>query len=163
LEACDVALRRIASGAIAGFALTEPSAGSDVARIVTRGVLRSVPVEREPDGVLRFVPHAGREPRYLVNARRLDFSGETPAYRWSHAHPPSPILFDDNAGAAAPRSYDHGGRRIAFADTAQLRERDGGVWYDYWELDGSKMWITNGSIAGLFCLYARTPEGLTGF
>ena len=35
--------------------------------------------------------------------------------------------------------------------------------YEYYSLTGAKMWITNGSIATQFCLYARTPEGVTGF
>ena len=61
------------------------------------------------------------------------------------------------------RYYDHGGRRVHFTDIAQLRERDGRLWYDYWELTGAKMWITNGRMAGVMCLYAKTDEGVTGF
>src|SRR4029077_8195702 len=61
------------------------------------------------------------------------------------------------------RFYDHGGRRGSFTHIAQLRERDGQLWYDYWELTGAKMWITNARMAGVFCLYAKTQEGVTGF
>ncbi|MDR3669535.1 MAG: acyl-CoA dehydrogenase family protein [Holophaga sp.] len=32
-----------------------------------------------------------------------------------------------------------------------------------WRLNGSKMWITNGSIADLALVWARTPEGIRGF
>jgi len=32
-----------------------------------------------------------------------------------------------------------------------------------WVLNGSKMWITNGSIAGLAVVWAMTPEGIRGF
>jgi glutaryl-CoA dehydrogenase len=32
-----------------------------------------------------------------------------------------------------------------------------------WVLNGSKMWITNGSIADLAVVFARTPEGFQGF
>src|SRR5262249_61152547 len=60
-------------------------------------------------------------------------------------------------------AYDHGGRRVYFTDIAQLRERDGQFWYDYWELTGAKMWITNGRMMGIMCLYAKTEEGVTGF
>jgi electron transfer flavoprotein alpha subunit len=59
--------------------------------------------------------------------------------------------------------YRHGDRTVHFSDIAQLRERDGQLWYDYWELTGAKMWITNGRMAGVFCLYAKTEEGITGF
>src|SRR5438034_1206685 len=47
--------------------------------------------------------------------------------------------------------------------SSQLREREGRLWYDYWELTGAKMWITNGRMAGVMCLYAKTEEGVTGF
>jgi len=48
-------------------------------------------------------------------------------------------------------------------DVAQIRRQDGREFYEYYELNGAKMWITNGHVAGVFCLYARTPEGPTGF
>jgi alkylation response protein AidB-like acyl-CoA dehydrogenase/flavin-dependent dehydrogenase/electron transfer flavoprotein alpha subunit/ferredoxin-like protein FixX len=167
VEACNLALKWIASGQVAAFALTEPNAGSDTARIATRAVLRSVPLEREPDGVLRFVPFGGREARYLIDASRIDFSTGVPAYRWSDDHPPAPIQFGDydydTDDPNLRRYYDQGGRRVAFSDVAQVRQRDGALWYDYWEVEGAKMWITSGRIAGVFCLYARTAEGPTGF
>src|SRR5205085_1627229 len=72
-EACDLFLRWVASGQISAFALTEPSAGSDTARVATRAKLRSVPVERESDGVYRFVPAGGKEPRILLDAKSLEF------------------------------------------------------------------------------------------
>src|SRR5213078_777591 len=61
------------------------------------------------------------------------------------------------------RYYEPGERRIHFTDIGQLREREGRLWFDYWELTGPKMWITNGRMAGVFCLYAKTEEGVTGF
>src|SRR5262249_10802263 len=64
-EACDLFLRWVAAGQISGFALTEPSAGSDTARVATRAHLRSVRVERDADGVLKFVPFGREEPRHL--------------------------------------------------------------------------------------------------
>jgi alkylation response protein AidB-like acyl-CoA dehydrogenase len=166
-EACDLSLRWIASGQISAFALTEPSAGSDTARVATRARLRSVAVERDLDGVLRFVPAGGKEGRYLLDARRLEFRPEGAYYRWSDTAEPARIHFDeydyetDDPGRT--RYYHHGERRIAFSDIAQLRERDGKIWYDYWELTGAKMWITNARLAGVFCLYAKTAEGVTGF
>jgi glutaryl-CoA dehydrogenase len=41
--------------------------------------------------------------------------------------------------------------------TAARRDGDG------WVLDGTKMWITNGSIADLAVVWARTDEGIRGF
>ncbi len=49
------------------------------------------------------------------------------------------------------------------ADIAQIRKEGGREFYEYYELNGAKMWITNGHVAGVFCLYARTKEGPTGF
>src|SRR5262249_29609338 len=72
-EGCDLFLRWIASGQISAFALTEPSAGSDTARVGTRAVLRSVPVEKEPSGAWRFVPAGAREPRVVLDARLVEF------------------------------------------------------------------------------------------
>ncbi len=166
-EACDLSLRWIASGQISAFALTEPSAGSDTARVATRARLQSVPVDREQDGVLHFVPAGGKEPRYLLDARRLEFRPEGVYYRWSETADPALIRFDEydyeSDDPSRTRYYQHGARRVAFTDIAQLRERNGSLYYDYWELTGAKMWITNGRMAGIFCLYAKTEEGVTGF
>jgi alkylation response protein AidB-like acyl-CoA dehydrogenase/flavin-dependent dehydrogenase/electron transfer flavoprotein alpha subunit/ferredoxin-like protein FixX len=173
-EACDLFLRWVASGQISAFALTEPSAGSDTARVATRARLHSVPVEVDADGVLRFVPAGGKEPRYLLDARRLEFrtaavNGRAALrafYRWSDTAEPSLIHFEEydyeTDDPSRLRYYDHGGRRIGFTDVAQLRKRDG-LWYDYWELSGAKMWITNGRVCGILCLYAKTDAGVTGF
>src|SRR6201991_2882308 len=51
---------------------------------------------------------------------------------------------------------DHG------SDPAGMRtraERDGSDWV----LNGRKMWITNGSVAGVAVVWARTDEGIRGF
>jgi alkylation response protein AidB-like acyl-CoA dehydrogenase/flavin-dependent dehydrogenase/electron transfer flavoprotein alpha subunit/ferredoxin-like protein FixX len=166
-DACDLHLRWIAAGQISAFALTEPSAGSDTARVATRARLRSVAVEAQPAGVFRFTPAGAREPRYLLDARRLDFSSGSPCYRWSESAEPAAIHFDeydyetDDPGRM--RYFECKGLRIHFTDIAQLREREGRLWYDYWELTGAKMWITNGRMAGVLCLYAKTDEGVTGF
>jgi alkylation response protein AidB-like acyl-CoA dehydrogenase/flavin-dependent dehydrogenase/ferredoxin-like protein FixX len=167
-EACDLFLRWVASGQISAFALTEPSAGSDTARVATRASLRSVPVEVDPDGVFPFVPFEGNGPRYLLDARRLEFSSGKACYRWSETMEPAAIRFDEydyeTDDPSRMRFYDHGDRRVHFTDIAQLRERDGKLWYDYWELTGAKMWITNGRMAGIMCLYAKTEDGrVTGF
>jgi len=166
-EACDVYLRWIASGQISAFALTEPSAGSDTARVATRARLCSVAVEKESDGVLRFVPAGSDQPRYLIDARRLEFRPAGVFYRWSESADAAPIHFDEydyeTDDPSRTRSYEHGKRRVHFTDIAQLREREGKLSYDYWEMNGAKMWITNGRMAGVMSLYAKTEEGVTGF
>ena len=48
------------------------------------------------------------------------------------------------------------------SDPAGMRtraRRDG----DDWVLDGTKMWITNGSVADVAVVWARTDEGIRGF
>jgi electron transfer flavoprotein-quinone oxidoreductase len=170
-EAADLFLRWVAAGQISGFALTEPSAGSDTARVATRARLRSVTVEAGDDGVFQFIPVGGKEVRTLLDARGLEFraaSGELQAfYRWSEHAEPALIRFDEydyeTDDPRRMRYFEYDGRRVYFTDIAQLRSRDGGLWYDYWELNGAKMWITNGRIAGIFCLYAKTEQGVTGF
>jgi alkylation response protein AidB-like acyl-CoA dehydrogenase/electron transfer flavoprotein alpha/beta subunit len=166
LEACDLALQWIASGQISAFALTEPSAGSDTARVATRARRKSVAIEPEPDGALRFYVDGHATPHYLLEARKLQFRADGAFYRWSDQEEPSRIYFDEydyETDRQKKRYYDHGGRQVYFTDIAQLRQRDGKLWYDYWELTGAKMWITNGRMAGIFCLYAKTKEGVTGF
>jgi glutaryl-CoA dehydrogenase len=51
---------------------------------------------------------------------------------------------------------DHGSDPAAMRTTAR---RDGSDWV----LDGSKMWITNGTIADVATVWARTDEGIRGF
>jgi electron transfer flavoprotein-quinone oxidoreductase len=166
-EAYDLFLRWVAAGQISAFALTEPSAGSDTARVATRARLQSVPVDKEQEGIFHFVPAGGKEPRILLDANRLEFPSGVPHYRWSEIREPALIRFDDydyeTDDPGRTRFLEIDGRRVHFTDIAQLRHRSGQVWYDYWELSGAKMWITNGRIAGIMCLYAKTDEGITGF
>ncbi|MEZ7004722.1 acyl-CoA dehydrogenase family protein [Streptomyces sp. AD55] len=51
---------------------------------------------------------------------------------------------------------DHGSDPAAMRTRAR---RDGADWV----LDGRKMWITNGSVAGVAVVWARTDEGIRGF
>jgi electron transfer flavoprotein-quinone oxidoreductase len=174
-EASDLFLRWVASGQISAFALTEPSAGSDTARVETRARPRSVPVEALPDGRYRFIPAGAKEPRFLLDVRRLEFRRQDEAdgaevvalYRWSETTEPAPIRFDEydyeTDALEGQRYFEADGRRCHFTDVAQLRERGGRLWYDYWELTGAKMWITNGRMCGIMCLYAKAEEGVTGF
>src|SRR5207249_554948 len=124
LQACDLYLRWIAHGQISAFALTEPSAGSDTARVATRARLQSVVVERDRDGVLRFVPASGTEARYLLDAARLVFRPDGAYYKWSDTEEVGRIHFDEydyeTDDPSGSRYYEHGGRRVYFSDVAQL-------------------------------------------
>ncbi len=174
-QAYDLFLHWVASGQISAFALTEPSAGSDTARVATRARLCSVPVEDAGDGVYRVTPAGGREARTLLDAARLEFrrvdeggkTGLRAYYRWSDSAEPAPVRFDEydyeTDDPRRMRYFERDGRKISFTDIAQLRERGGKLWYDYWELNGAKMWITNGRVCGIMALYAKTDEGVTAF
>lgn len=166
-KACELFLRWIASGQISGFALTEPSAGSDTARVATRARMRSVPVEALGDHRYRFTPYGTTGERILLDANRLVFGPNGPAYRYADDAEPAPIRFDaydyETDDPTKLRYLERGAERIEFHDIAQLRERNGLLWYDYYELTGAKMWITNGRFCGVLCLYAKAEEGVTGF
>jgi electron transfer flavoprotein-quinone oxidoreductase len=167
VKACDLALKWIASGQISAFALTEPSAGSDTARVATRAKPCSVPVTEEQDGALSFVPASGGEKRYILDAEKLEFRPEGVFYKYHRREEAAQIHFDEyDYETDDPhkfRYYQHGKRRVNFTDVAFLKQRDGQRWYDYWELTGAKMWITNGRMCGIMALYARTSQGLTAF
>jgi alkylation response protein AidB-like acyl-CoA dehydrogenase/flavin-dependent dehydrogenase/electron transfer flavoprotein alpha subunit/electron transfer flavoprotein alpha/beta subunit/ferredoxin-like protein FixX len=165
IEAHKLYLRWVASGQIAGFALTEPNAGSDTAGVSTRATLKRVEVFTEPDGVKYFM--LGKERKNILEARRIVFDNYKVFYRYSDTEKPAPIIFDeydyDTDDPTKFRYYMHGKRRVDIHDIAQIRKHDGREFYEYYELNGAKMWITSGRFAGLFALYARTPEGPTGF
>ena len=143
-EAAKLFLRLISAGQISAFALTEPSAGSDSGGIQTRAALKRVEVLTDADGTKYFM--VGNERRTILDAAtvdvtKIDYSGY------------------DHATSTGLRRYD--GRE--FHDIAQIRRENGKEFYEYYELNGAKMWITNGHVAGVMCLYARTAEGPTGF
>src|SRR5262249_47046899 len=158
-DACDSFLRWIASGQISAFALTEPSAGSDTARLVTRAVLRSVPIEEQAACSSLFAPVGATGPRILLDARRLEFQDCVARYRWSASAEPAVIHFDEydyETDQVKRRFFECEGRKVYFDDIGQLRRRDDRLWYDYWEVTGGKMWITKGRFGRVVVLYART-------
>jgi electron transfer flavoprotein-quinone oxidoreductase len=143
-EAHKLFLRLISAGQISAFALTEPNAGSDSGGVQTRADLKKVKVLTDADGAKYFL--LGNERKNILDAgtvdvTKIDYSGY------------------DYATSTGLRKYD--GR--PFHDIAQIRREGDREFYEYYEVNGAKMWITNGHVAGVFCLYARTPEGPTGF
>ncbi|WP_432747413.1 acyl-CoA dehydrogenase family protein [Streptomyces sp. JH002] len=67
-----------------------------------------------------------------------------------------PMARGETIGCFALTEPDHGSDPAAMRTRA---ERDGGDWV----LTGRKMWITNGSVAGVAVVWARTEDGVRGF
>ncbi len=166
-------LKTISAGYISAFALTEPTAGSDSGGVKTTARAETRRVRRDEDGVLWFWldEDAQSERRYVLDADRVefDYDGSRLLYRYADDAPATPIdhsEYDyDKDSPERMRSYMHGDRRVYFTDIAQLRlGEDGEPRYQFWVLNGAKMWITNGRFSHCMALYARTePEGVTGF
>jgi electron transfer flavoprotein alpha subunit len=101
--------------------------------------------------------------RYLIDADKLVFTDAGISYQAPDG--PAPIKYDkyDYSTDEGVRHYFCKGQERPFHDIGQVRKSDAGPVYEYYSLNGSKMWITNGSISTQLCLYAQTPEGVTGF
>src|SRR5262249_20252630 len=123
LEACDLFLRWVASGQISAFALTEPSAGSDTARVATRAVARSVPLKPVGNGTYTFEPYGMDSSRILLDARRLVFQGIQAFYRYGDSGEAAKICFDEydyeTDDPQKQRYIEVAGARIHFTDIAQ--------------------------------------------
>ena len=158
-------LRYLGHGAVSAFALTEPTAGSDSGGVKTTGKLLSAPLTPLEDGRYSFTVHADDQGmRYLIDADRIVFTEGGIAYETPDGQP-QPIRYDryDYTTDQGSRYYNYQGMDCLFHDIGQVRRNDAGLFYEHYSLTGAKMWITNGSIATQFCLYAQTPEGVTGF
>ena len=159
-------LRMLGHGGISAFALTEPTAGSDSGGVRTTAVLKAAMLSPLPDGRYAFSPTGdfGKCLRYLIDADRILFTADGMAYL-TPDNTPSLIRHDrtDRAAGEGVRTYEFQGTACAFHDIGQVRPSDKGPLYEYYSLTGSKMWITNGSIATQFSLYAQAAEGVTGF
>ncbi len=159
-------LRNLGHGGVSAFALTEPTAGSDSGGVKTLAVLKTAMLSPLPDGRYVFSPTGELDKckRYLIDADRIAYSGDGMAYRLAD-DTLAPIRYDryDYAADEGVRYYEHQGAACEFQDIAQVRPTSTGPMYEYYSMTGAKMWITNGSLASQFCLYAQTPEGVTGF
>jgi electron transfer flavoprotein-quinone oxidoreductase len=160
-------LQQIAAGRISAFALTEPSAGSDTARIRTRARLAEVEATPDARGFYTFVPEGGSEKRNLFPIERLAFDGGRLVFVATdggrHVVETRDFRYEPGDGPSKFRYVTFGGERVDLHDLGRVVARDGRWFYPYWRVDGAKMWITNGSVAGVMVLYARTDRGPTGF
>jgi electron transfer flavoprotein-quinone oxidoreductase len=159
-------LRNLGHGGVSAFALTEPTAGSDSGGVKTTAKPVSTKLNPLPDGRYVFFLAEGDEKiiRYLIDADRVEFTDSGMAYRTPDGTI-APISYAgyDHAASKGARSYNHNGKSCVFHDIGQVRQPDICPMYEYYVLTGAKMWITNGSAATQFALYAQSPEGVTGF
>ena len=159
-------LRNLGHGGVSAFALTEPTAGSDSGGVKTMAVLKTAMLAALPDGRYVYSPTGELDKckRYLIDADRIEFSRDGMAYR-TPDDTLALIRYDryDYAADEGVRFYERQGAVCEFHDIGQVRPTATGPMYEYYSLTGAKMWITNGSLASQFCLYAQSPEGVTGF
>ncbi|MEO3975436.1 acyl-CoA dehydrogenase family protein [Streptomyces sp. CAU 1734] len=109
--------------------------------------LTCLELEAADSGVRSLVSVQGSLAMYAIHR----FGSEEQKLRWLPA-----MASGETIGCFALTEPDHG------SDPAGMRthaRRDGTDWV----LTGRKMWITNGSVAGVAVVWARTSDGIRGF
>ena len=104
-------------------------------------------LERGDSGVRSFVSVQGALVMYPIFA----FGSEEQRRRWLPA-----MAKGEAIGCFGLTEADYGSNPAGMATRAA---KDG----DGWVLNGSKMWITNGSMAHVAVVWARTDDGIRGF
>ncbi|MBZ6230455.1 acyl-CoA dehydrogenase family protein [Streptomyces olivaceus] len=110
--------------------------------------LACLELEAADSGIRSLVSVQGSLAMYAVHR----FGSEEQKQRWL-----PPMAAGEVIGCFGLTEPDHG------SDPARMRthaERDAG---GDWVLNGRKMWITNGSVAGVAVVWAQTEEGVRGF
>jgi len=104
-------------------------------------------LERADSGIRSFVSVQGALAMYSI----FTYGSEEQKHRWL------PRLQNGTAiGCYALTEPDFGSNPAAMRTTAT---RDGAQWV----INGEKTWITNGSVADVSLVWARTPDGIAGF
>ncbi|MGW1161078.1 acyl-CoA dehydrogenase family protein [Streptomyces sp. NPDC002513] len=109
--------------------------------------LACLELEAADSGIRSLVSVQGSLAMYAVHR----FGSEEQKQQWLPR-----MAAGDTIGCFGLTEPDHG------SDPASMRthaKRDGSDWV----LNGRKMWITNGSVAGVAVVWARTDEGIRGF
>ncbi|WP_409472981.1 acyl-CoA dehydrogenase family protein [Streptomyces sp. HC307] len=109
--------------------------------------LACLELEAADSGIRSLVSVQGSLAMYAIHR----FGSEEQKQRWLPG-----MAAGDVIGCFGLTEPDHG------SDPASMRtyaKRDGGDWV----LDGRKMWITNGSVAGVAVVWAQTEGGVRGF
>ena len=109
--------------------------------------LACLELEAGDSGLRSFVSVQGSLAMFAIHA----FGSEQQKDRWLE-----PMAAGEVIGCFGLTEPDAGSDPGAMRTTAR---RDG----DAWVLNGTKMWITNGSRAGVAVVWAKTDEGIRGF
>lgn len=109
--------------------------------------LACLELEAGDSGIRSLVSVQGSLAMYAIHA----FGSEEQKLQWL----PS-MAAGDAIGCFGLTEADFGSNPSGMRTSAK---RDG----DDWVLDGSKMWITNGNVADVAVVWARTDEGIRGF
>jgi glutaryl-CoA dehydrogenase len=109
--------------------------------------LACLELEAGDSGLRSFVSVQGSLAMFAIHA----FGSEAQKERWL-----GPMAAGETIGCFGLTEPDAGSDPAAMR-TAARRDGDG------WVLNGTKMWITNGSRAGVAVVWAKTDEGIKGF
>ena len=109
--------------------------------------LACLELEAGDSGLRSFVSVQGSLAMFAIHA----FGSEQQKQRWL-----APMAAGEVIGCFGLTEADAGSDPSAMRTVAR---RDG----DGWVLNGTKMWITNGSRAGVAVVWAKTDEGIRGF
>ena len=109
--------------------------------------LACLELEAGDSGLRSFVSVQGSLAMFAIHA----FGSEAQKERWLE-----PMAAGETIGCFGLTEPDAGSDPAAMRTAAR---RDGGGWV----LSGTKMWITNGSRAGVAVVWAKTDEGIKGF
>jgi len=104
-------------------------------------------IERGDSGVRSFVSVQGALVMYPIHA----YGSEEQKQRWLPKMAAGEVI-----GCFGLTEPGYGSNPAGMTTRAR---RDGGDWV----IDGEKTWITNGSLAGVAIVWARTDEGIRGF
>ncbi|WP_327723781.1 acyl-CoA dehydrogenase family protein [Streptomyces europaeiscabiei] len=133
-------------GAIGALGMSLQGYGCTGASAVQYG-LACLELEAADSGIRSLVSVQGSLAMYAIHR----FGSEEQKQAWLPRMASGEVI-----GCFGLTEPDHG------SDPASMRtyaKRDGGDWV----LNGRKMWITNGSVAGVAVVWAQTEEGVRGF
>ncbi|MTE18379.1 acyl-CoA dehydrogenase [Streptomyces sp. TRM43335] len=133
-------------GSIGALGMSLEGYGCAGASAVQYG-LACLELEAADSGVRSLVSVQGSLAMYAIHR----YGSEEQKRRWLPSMASGEVI-----GCFGLTEPDHGSDPAGMRTSAR---RDGSDWV----LDGRKMWITNGSVAGVAVVWARTDEGVRGF